>query len=48
MAGFKECEKIIMLWNCLVRVNMGGSIGSVAFVSFLTMAIAEGNKRALG
>ena len=48
MAGFKQCGKVIMLWSSLVRVNMGRSVGSDAFVSFLKMAIVEGNKKGIG
>ena len=34
MTEFQEHGKTIILWSDLIGVNMGGGVGSAAFVSF--------------
>ena len=37
-----------MLWSDLVEIDMGGTIGSIAFASFPKEAIIEGNQNGIG
>lgn len=37
-----------MLWSDLVEIDMGGTIGSIAFVSFPKETIIEGNQNGIG
>ena len=48
IGNFQHGCKTLMLWSDLVEIDMGGTIGSIAFVSFPKETIIEGNQNGIG